>query len=153
MWEEKCAEFDDYDGMTETTSAFYYWQHNQLTGFDGKIKKEISANEGSTLWRDRRAKLVACIAKKKDDEWEEKYTEFDDYDGMPETTSVLYNWQHNQLTRFDGKIKKEIAANKGITLWRDRRAKLVACIAKTKDDEWWEEKYAEFDDYDGMTKS
>ena len=68
MWEEKCAKFDDYDRMSESTSAFYYWQHNQLTGFDGKIKKEISANEGSTLWRDRRAKLVACIAKKKDDE-------------------------------------------------------------------------------------
>jgi hypothetical protein len=36
----------------------HMWQNNQLTGFGGKIKKEIAANEGSTI-------LVACIARKK----------------------------------------------------------------------------------------
>ncbi len=81
-----------------------------MASIDGKIKKEIAANEGSTVWRDRRAKLVACIAKKKDDEWEEKYAEFDDYDRMPKSRPKLHNWQHNQLASIDGKIKKEIAA-------------------------------------------
>ncbi len=33
----------------------------------------------SGIRRDRRAKLVACIAKKNNDKWEKKYAEFDDY--------------------------------------------------------------------------
>jgi hypothetical protein len=40
------------------------WHRKQLTGFDGKIKKEIAAN-GSTVWRDRRARLESCITRKK----------------------------------------------------------------------------------------
>ena len=43
--------------------------------------------------------------------WEVQYAELDNYDGMPETSSTSYIWQKNQLSRFDGKIKKEIAAN------------------------------------------
>jgi hypothetical protein len=31
----------------------------------GKIKKEIAANKGSPVWKDMRARLVACIARKK----------------------------------------------------------------------------------------
>ena len=50
------------------------------------------------------------------DKWEEKYAEFDDYDGMPETTSTSNIWQRDQFARFDGMIKKEIAANEGSTL-------------------------------------
>ncbi len=53
----KYAEFDDYDGMPEFTSALYNWQKHQLTGLDGKIKKEIAANEGSTVRIDMRARL------------------------------------------------------------------------------------------------
>jgi len=108
------------------------WQSDQLTGLDGKIKKEIAVNEGSTKWRGRRVRLVACIMRKNNDMWEEKYAEFDDHDGMPESKSTSYIWQKNQLTRFDGKIKKEIAANKGNTVCRDRRARLEACIARKK---------------------
>jgi hypothetical protein len=89
-WEEKYAEFEDYDGMPETTSTSYVWQKNQLTGFDGKIKKEIAANEGSTIWRDRRARLVACIVKKNKGECDVKYAEFKNYDGMPESKSASY---------------------------------------------------------------
>ena len=89
-WEVKYADIDDYDRMPETSSALYKWQNNQLTGFDGKIKKKIAANKGSTKWRGRRAQLVACIVKKNIDMWEEKYAEFDDYDGMPETSSAAY---------------------------------------------------------------
>ena len=31
------------------------------------------------------------------DKWEEKYAEFDDYDGMPETTSTSNIWQRDLL--------------------------------------------------------
>ena len=31
-WEEKDAEFDDYDGMPESKSPLHNWQRNQLTG-------------------------------------------------------------------------------------------------------------------------
>ena len=103
-----------------------------MASIDGKIKKEIAANEGSTVWRDRRAKLVACIAKKKDDEWEEKYAEFDDYDRMPKSRSNLHNWQYNQLASIDGKIKKEIAANERSTVWRDKKSRLESCIVRKK---------------------
>ncbi len=62
--------------------------------------------------------------------WEVQYVEFDNYDRMPETSSTSYIWQKNQLTRFDGKIKKEVASNEVSTIWKDRRAKLLACIAR-----------------------
>ena len=88
--------------------ARHIWQRDQLAKFDGKIKKEIAANEGSTLWR---ARLLACSVKKNHDMWEVQYAELDNYDRMPETSSTSYIWQKNQLSRFDGKIKKEIAAN------------------------------------------
>ena len=59
VWEEKYAEFDNYDGMLESTSTSYLWQRDQLTGFDGQIKKENAANKGSPVWKDIRARLVA----------------------------------------------------------------------------------------------
>ncbi len=129
-WEVQYAEFKNYDGMPESPSASYNWQRNQLTSFDGKIKKEIAANKGSTIWKDRRARLVACIAKKDHDKWEVQYAGFDD--GMPERGSTSYIWQKNQLTRLDGKIKNEITANEGSTVWRDRRARLKSCITRKK---------------------
>jgi hypothetical protein len=122
-----------------------------LTGFDDKIKKKIVANEGSTKWRGRRARLEACIAKKNINMWEVKYAEFNDYDGMPETTSTSYKWQSDQLAGFDGKIKKKIAANNGSTNWRGRSA--TQSLHCKKEYRLWEVKYAEFDDYDGMSES
>ncbi len=72
------------------------------------------------LWRDRRARLESCIVNKNHYKWEVQYAEFDDYDGIPKKGSTLHTWQRNQLTGVDGKTKKENAANKGSTVWRDR---------------------------------
>jgi hypothetical protein len=41
------------------------WKKNQLARFEDRIKKEIAANDVSTVWSDRRTKLKDCIAKKK----------------------------------------------------------------------------------------
>jgi len=106
----------------------------ELTGFDDRIKKEIATNGESTVWSDRREKLKSCIARKKNDMWEKKYAEFDNYDGMPESSSTLYIWQRDQLTGFDGEIKKEVATNKGSTVWSVRREKLETCILRKKND-------------------
>ena len=38
---------------------------NRPTGLDGKIKKEIAANEGGGIGRDRKARLESCITRKK----------------------------------------------------------------------------------------
>jgi hypothetical protein len=44
------------------------WKNNQLSNgpfsLNSKIKKEIKANEGGTVQRDRKAKLLDCIATK-----------------------------------------------------------------------------------------
>ena len=45
---------------------------------------------------------------------------------------TLSNWKKNQLARFEDRIKKEIAANDGSTVWSDRRTKLKDCIAKKR---------------------
>jgi hypothetical protein len=50
---------------------------------------------------------------------------------MPKDKSPLSNWKRNQLSRFDANIEKEIAAYDG-NLWRDRKARLLACIVKKK---------------------
>ena len=89
--------------------------------------------------------------------WEEKYAEFESFDGMPEIGTPLYCWQDNQLgnTRFslNAKIRKEIEENKGSTVWSERRVKLSDCVVqknRAKIGNVWEEKYAEFESYDGM---
>ena len=78
------------------------------------------------------AKGLESKAEAKSESWEVQYAEFENYDGMPERGSTSYNWQKNQLTRYDGKIKKESAANEGSTVWRDRRARLESCITRKK---------------------
>jgi hypothetical protein len=66
--------------------------------------------------------------------WEEKYAEFESYDGMPEIGTPLYCWQDNQLgnRRFslNAKIWKEIEENKGSTVWSERRVKLSIVLCK-----------------------
>jgi hypothetical protein len=46
------------------------WKQTQLSsgsaGLDAKIKKEIEASEGGTMWRDRKARLLDCIVQKKE---------------------------------------------------------------------------------------
>ena len=41
------------------------WKQNQWLVLVGKIRKEIAANEGSTVWRDRKSRMESCIARKK----------------------------------------------------------------------------------------
>ncbi len=52
------------------------------------------------------------------------------------------------------KIKKKIKANEGGTMWRDRIARLLDCITKTKrvmpSRDVWEENYADFEACEGM---
>ena len=84
-WEEQYAEFEDYDRMPKTGSPLFNWNKNQWAKFDANIEKEIAANDGSTVWSNRSTKLLACIAKKEYDKWEEQYAEFRDYDGMPKS--------------------------------------------------------------------
>jgi hypothetical protein len=62
------------------------------------------------------AKGLEAKAEAKSESWEVQFAEFDDYDGMPERETTLYNWQRNQLTGLDGKIKKEIETNEGGTV-------------------------------------
>ena len=54
----------------------YTWQHNQLgTGSGGleiKIQKEIAENEEGTMWSDRKARLVDCVAQKRNGNQEKK---------------------------------------------------------------------------------
>jgi hypothetical protein len=110
----------------------FNWSKNQWARFDANIKKEIAVNDGSIVWRDGRLKLLACIAKKEINKWEEQNAEFEDYDGMPKRRISLYKWQRNQLDRFETMIKKEIVTTKDSTVWSDRRTKLEDCIVKKK---------------------
>ena len=91
--------------------------------------------------------------------WEEKYAEFESYDGMPEIETPLYKWQENQLSNrpasLNAKIQKEIEEKEGSTVWSDRRVKRSDCVEqknRTKRGNEWERKYAEFESYDGMLK-
>jgi hypothetical protein len=84
--------------------------------------------------RDKRDKANA-IAKAKEKErekerkWEEPYTEFERCMEMPAKCSKLLFWKQNQLgngpTGFNAMIQKEIAENKGSTIWTDRKARLL----------------------------
>ncbi len=131
-WEEQYAKFEDYDGMPVHRSTLSNWKKSQLARFEARIKTEIAGNDWSTAWRDGSTKLLTCIAKKENNKWEEQYAEFKDYDGMPKRGSTLSNWKKNQLARFVDRIKKEIAANNGSTVWSDRITKLEDYIAKKK---------------------
>jgi hypothetical protein len=63
-WEEKYAEFVSYKRMPEIGTPLYNWQKTQLSNgpfsFNAKIRKENEENEGSTIWSERRVKLVLC---------------------------------------------------------------------------------------------
>jgi hypothetical protein len=66
--EENNAKFEAYDSMSARRTKVVNWKKTQLksgpAGLDYKIKKEIEVNEGSTVWRDRKAGLAGCIATK-----------------------------------------------------------------------------------------
>jgi hypothetical protein len=105
---------------------------------DAKIKKEIEANEGGTVWRDSKARLLDCIVQKQRvmpsrDVWEENYADFEACDGLPTKGTKEYNWMKHQSSSgpacSDAKIKKEIELNEGGTVLRDRKAKMDGCIA------------------------
>ena len=120
------------------------WQKTQLgnghASLNAKIWKELVENKGSTIWSERRVKLFDCIEQKNrakiGNAWEEKYDEFESYDGMPERGTKLYIWQQNQLrnARFslNAKIRKELADNKGSTVWSERRVKLFDCVSQKR---------------------
>jgi hypothetical protein len=165
VWEEKYAEFKRCVGMPEIGTSLYNWQRQQLGNthascLNAKIRKEHAENKGRNRWSDWRVKLSDCIEQKNRVKmgiaWEEKYTEFESYDRMPERGTTLYNWQRQQLGNGDGslnaKIQEEIEENEG-SEWSERRVKLSDCVEqknRVKMGIAWEEKYAEFESYDGM---
>jgi hypothetical protein len=143
-WEEKYAEFVSYDGMPKKGTPLYTWQENQLGNRSfslfSKIREEIAENKGSTVWSKRRVKLFDCVEQKNHTKignaWEEKYAEFESYDGMPKIGTPLHTWQRNQLRKGSGslnsKIQKEHAEKKGRTVWSERNVKLANCVAQKK---------------------
>jgi hypothetical protein len=68
VWEENHADFEACDGMPAKGTKEFNWRQTQLSirpaGLDTKIKKEIEANEGGTVWRDRKVRLPNYIATK-----------------------------------------------------------------------------------------
>jgi hypothetical protein len=74
---------------------------------NAKIQKEIGENEGST-WSEWRVKLSDCVEQKNrtkiGNTWEEKYDEFESYDGMPKKGTLLYTWQHDQSNNGAGSL-------------------------------------------------
>jgi hypothetical protein len=147
-WEEKYAEFKRCVGMPEIGTPLYKWQSQQLGNthkscLNAKIRKERAENKGSTIWSERRVKLSDCVEQKNivkmSIAWEEKYAEIESYDGMPERGTRLYNWQTNQLSTthpscLNAKIRKELAENKGSTIWSERRVKLANCVEQKRRD-------------------
>ncbi len=69
---------------------------------DHKIEKKIVAKEGSTMWSERKVRLFHCVALKssvmRSDKWEEKYAEFEAYDGMPAEGTKSYYWKQSKLS-------------------------------------------------------
>ena len=107
----------------------------------------MAENDGSTVWTDREARLVDCVAqlkgnkaeekeRKNERKWEEQYAEFESCVEMPANVSKLNNWKKTQLGNqpygLDARIKNEIAENKGSTMWTDRKAWLLRCIAQKR---------------------
>jgi hypothetical protein len=144
-WERKYAEFESYDGMLEMGTPLYKWKNRQLCNahpscLNAKIREEFAENKGSTIWSERRVKLVNCVEKKNRAKmsiaWEEKYAEFVSYDGMPKNGTPLFNWQKNQLSNghasLNVKIRKEKAENKGSTMWSERRVNLFNCAEQKR---------------------
>ena len=68
--------------------------------------------------------------------WEEKHSEFESYNGMPERGAPRYNWQQNQSSNVAGslnaKIQKELAENEWSTMWSERRVKLANCVEQKR---------------------
>ena len=102
-------------------------------------------------------------ARKKSDKmgiaWERKYAECKRCMEMPKKGTSLHTWQKTQLgnayASLNAKIQKELAENKGSTVWSERRVKLFDCVEqknRVKSGNAWERKYAEFESYDGMPK-
>jgi hypothetical protein len=126
--------------MPDRGKPLFYWQQDQLSNhkasLNAKIQKELAENKGSTIWREHRVKLVDCVEQKNcakiGNAWEDKYTEFESYDGMPKRGTLLHTWQKSQLSNTHGsclnaKIQKELAENKGSTIWSECRVKLANC--------------------------
>jgi hypothetical protein len=144
-WEKMYAKFVSYDEMPERGTPLYTWQSQQLSNthascLNAKIREEIEENEGSTIWRERRVKLSDCVVEKNHakigNAWEEKYVEFESYDGMPEKGTPLHTWQKNQLSNthvscLNAKIQKELAENEG-SIWRERTVKLANCVEQKR---------------------
>jgi hypothetical protein len=110
--------------------------NTHVSCLNAKIRKENEENEGSTVWSDQREKLSDCVEQKNrakiGNAWEEKYTEFESYNGMPERGTPLHYWQKSQLSNthdfcLNAKVQKELAENEG-RIWRERRVKLANCM-------------------------
>ena len=101
---------------------------------NAKIQKELAANEGSTVWSDRRERLCDCVAQKIDNKWENQYAELERCVVMPAVGTKLYTWQSYQLGNGDAslntKILKELAENEEGTVWSDRRTRLLIALHK-----------------------
>jgi hypothetical protein len=70
VWEQNYTDFEACDGMPAQGTKEYTWEQTQLSSgpasLDAKIKKEIEANDGGTMWRDRKPRLLDCIVPKKE---------------------------------------------------------------------------------------
>jgi hypothetical protein len=110
------------------------------TGLDHKIMKEIEANEASNLQRETQVRLFDCIelknSGKHSNKWEENTAYFETHFGMPAKGTKLYNWKQTQLSSrpagLDHKIEKEVESNEGSIVWRDRKTRLIDCIASKR---------------------
>ena len=106
-----------------------------------------------TLWVDRTARLVDCVAQlkgtKKDDKWKEQYAEFERCVEMPAKGNKLHNWKQIQLSNgpsgLIAMIQKEITENTGSSVGMDRKARLLRFIAQTKVS-WEREKERKWDE-------
>jgi len=134
-WFKRCVE------MPEKRTKLFNWQMNQLgngaASLKAKIRKEIEENEGSTIWSEWRVELCDRVEQQKNhakigNAWEEKYNEFESYNGMPEKRTKLYNWQMHQVgngaASLNAKIRKEKAENEEGTVWSERSVKLADCV-------------------------
>jgi hypothetical protein len=113
---------------------------NKPSSLNVKIREETEENEGSTIWSERRVKLSDCVEQKnrtkRGNTWERKYAEFESYDGMPKKGTPLYNLQEYQLGKkpasLNAKIRKELAENKGSTIWSEQKVKLFNCVEQKR---------------------
>jgi hypothetical protein len=146
VWEKKYAEFKRCVEMPKRGTPLHNWQKTQWGNthdscLNAKIQKELEENKGSTEWNEQRVKLANCVEQKNRAKigyaWEEKYDEFESYDGMPKKGTPLHNWQQNQLSNthsscLNAKIQKELAENKGSAVWSERRVKLANFVEQKR---------------------